>query len=281
MSMRERPGASPQEMRFSNRFLAHFRPRRDGGVDSPTEKPPPSHQVILDRTGSLSQVTTLNREVADEFMRRGDMRRDVFIIDSDKRPEGDTVAVGGDVLAWRVIEPITKLTEITFRPKPLHTLTRNDRSWQVAVHERIIDEKVRKDHPVDRSDYDEIFLSQLNKASKSGLADALTHEKLGLHDQMGPYIGYAFLGATVASFLPIMIARDPNLFLGWMLFMLYAGNPAIRKTTEIILSKHKLTHGSLYDDSRIKDKAFFHFGNWIAGRLYLAHNGDKLVVPKE
>lgn len=63
--MGELPGVSPQEMRFSNRLLDRFRPRRDVGASPQTEQQPPSHRVVLNRTGNLSQVTELNQGAAD------------------------------------------------------------------------------------------------------------------------------------------------------------------------------------------------------------------------
>lgn len=62
-------------------------------------------QILYNRSGILSDTTSLNRGIAEQFMRVSDLRRDIVIIDSDKKPARSTVAVGSDVLAWRSIVP--------------------------------------------------------------------------------------------------------------------------------------------------------------------------------
>lgn len=77
-------------------------------------------QIFYNRTGNLSQTTTLNKELAEQFMRASDLRLDVVIEDSDKRPEQNTVSVGSDILAWRAIAPLSELTKVVLRPKKFH-----------------------------------------------------------------------------------------------------------------------------------------------------------------
>ncbi|MEK7182614.1 MAG: hypothetical protein AAB694_00440 [Patescibacteria group bacterium] len=48
-------------------------------------------RIVLNRTGNLSEITQLNEEIADGFMKRTDMRRDIVIVDSDRKPEVEGV----------------------------------------------------------------------------------------------------------------------------------------------------------------------------------------------
>lgn len=242
------------------------------------EKEPPA-QIIYNRTGNLSTTTKLNQKVADEFMGRGDMRRDILIVDSDVKPETNTIAVGSDTLAFRAIEPIRKLTEVRFKPKPFHTLVRQDSCFEIQVHERIIDDKVRKEHFIDRSNYEEQFLKLLNKAVKSGSTQALSQEKLGLPDQAinyGLYCVYFIWRSTFALLLGVNPLAEP------LVFFLFNGainlcSEGVRpiKRYRRFVPPHRRRFSNLVEAI----SPLVQIDKWIAGWLFLARHGDKVIIP--
>ena len=140
-------------------------------------------EIFYNRTGNLSQATALDKKLAEQFMRVSDLRLDVVITDSDKKPEQSTVAVGSDVLAWRTVVPLNELTKIVLRPKRYRQTKIADARYIIQIHDQVIDDDIRKLGYKDREDYDKQYLARLKTEVKGGLAEALCWEKLGLRAQ--------------------------------------------------------------------------------------------------
>jgi len=295
----ERVNINRREAQFSSRFFARFRP--DNSQTTPPESSPktqkepepPYRQIINRRSGNLSSTTKLNKPVADEFMERTDMRRWIIVEDSDKLSEASAVAVGSDVLAWRAIKPFNELFAQTFKSQPLHTLVRKDgdpkenNHWLILTHERIIDQKVRDKSPADRSEYGKQFLQLLNKAVKSGLAEALFREKLG-PDQALTYGGYFLWGSALSVGL---LNNGSEAFLPWALHF-YEINVSVNLCSGIL----RLMQNVIPQPLRGEDMRQLYFmrsnlkeawlpllpiDKWVLGRLYLAHHGNNFIIPKE
>lgn len=158
------------------------------------ENPRPYRSMVYNRHGNLAYVTELNMPLAERYMSLTDMRRHIIITDSDKRPESQTTKVSSDTLAFKSVEPISKLTEIRFSPKPYHTLTCQEDKFEIQVHHKLIDDHVRSGN---YKDYGKEYLMQLNKTIKKGLLESLFHEKLGWKDQHQNYLLYGMFGSVL------------------------------------------------------------------------------------
>lgn len=149
-------------------------------------------EFIYNRTGNLSQTTALNESLAERFVREGDIRRNIVIVDSDKKPEGQSVSVGDDILAWRSIAPLNELTKIILKPKRLHAVEVVDSQYKVLIHDKIIDDDIQKKGYKDRADYEEKYTAILNHEVRSAASEILFREKLGWHEQKVNYLSYSF-----------------------------------------------------------------------------------------
>lgn len=228
-------------------------------------------QVIYNRTGNLSQTTKLNKEKADDFMKVSDMRRHILIVDTDVQLKKDAVSVSSDTLAFRFIEPISKLTEIRFRSKPFYTLVKRDSNFEIQIHDRAIDDKIRLNHFIDRTDYNEQFLKLLNKAVKSGLSESVFREKLGFrtHDaSYGFYLGWFFW----AVILNIQHDRSPIMPMNIIgLFPIHIVGNYIKGNVNP-------------ENSRPWNESFMPLvpvDKYFLGLIFLARNGKNIVIPRE
>lgn len=253
-------------------------------------------EIIYNRGGNLAAVTQLDGGKAYEYMRRTDMRRWIIIADSDEKPQGQATQVGSDVLAWRRIVPINELLSTRFRPRLLHTLTRDDAGstpvWQIAVHERVIDKQIRDGHFIDRSDYETQFLQKLNKAVKSGLLEALRREKLGWHDQGKNYIGKVFehlaaFGSSNIAYLSIGDNLITNIYPYWLFLSIALDfqRPHKSDSENLLLYDGPNLFRIITSVKHIGEKraAFpaIPFPDWFRGKAFLARNGHQMIVPSK
>lgn len=154
-------------------------------------------EFIYNRTGNLSQTTTLNESLAERFMSEGDIRRNIVVVDSDKKPEGQSVSVGDDILAWRSIAPLSELTKIIFKPKRLHAVELVDDQYKVFVHDKIIDDDIQKKGYENRADYEKKYTAILDHEVRSAASEILFGEKLGWREQKVNYASYMFPASFV------------------------------------------------------------------------------------
>lgn len=259
-------------------------------------------RIVLNRAGNLSQTTQLNEEIADGFMKRSDMRRDIVIVDSDRKPEVegvDEVVVGHGLLGLRGFRPLRDLTAIEFKPQSFHTLTRKgdyiwQQSWEVAIQERVIDDLIRKKGYIDRSDYEEQFLAALNKVVKQGVVQALFQEKLGWHDQKGNYVGYLLYTAA----FPINVFFDSKagthigkiLWLGLLPILNIGANYISNRYIEPLQQLNRFLFNNnppplppSFPNRNWKELWLppFPIEKWIAGRRFLTRHGNQLVIPRQ
>lgn len=273
---------NPSEAQFSSRFLSRFSPLRRQPDQANLKKEPemPHHRIIYNRSGNLA-TTQLDQEKADRFMRVADMRRDIVIVDSDTPPERNYVSVSSDTLAFRLVELIRRLTEVRFRPKPFHVLVRRDDHFELQVLERAIDDKIRSGHPIDSSDYNEKFLRMLNGAVSAGNSEIVTSEKLGLPDQMYPYITYGMILAGHEY----TAAIDQKTILQWAYLFVSLGqfvgfnalSHASARGNEYYLTKHPFIRRTPYE---CLIPLMFPLDRWVRGEIFLARNGTKMVIQK-
>ncbi|MDO8639335.1 MAG: hypothetical protein Q7R53_00280 [bacterium] len=286
LSIVEKLSTAQNEIQFSSRFLGNLKPKNDNhSGDENGINLLPNCRIIYERTGNLSTTTQLDQDKADKFMLASDMRRNILVVDSDVRKETEVVSVSSDILAFRAIEPIRRLTEIRFRPKPFHTLNKWDRSFEIQVHERAIDDKVRSNHPIDSSDYKNQFLKMLNVAIKSGVAESLFQEKLGFGDQWRNY-SVQLLANTIFAPLIISSTTEAKGALVWsslfLMYNLYCNFRLYEKAIEIKQLYPKLTLPP-WIPTRKPWEMFLPtlpVDKWILGRIYLSKHGSNLVVPK-
>lgn len=255
-----------------------------------------SPQIILARGGNLSITTHLDQGKADQFIKASDMRRPIKIIDSDVAPEPESVRVGSDVLAWRSIQPFRELFATHFRQHPFYSLTRYDEPftglWEIACHERIIDQRVRSQSFQDRSEYEEKFLNLLNQSVKSGLKEALLREKLGWHDQDINYQFYILYSAFLPPNILIDLALNrmiPQSSITWLATLLllhislnFLDNSSARRLQALISTlpddlKSSLPPRHLNRNWRDIWLPRVPVDKYFAGRLYLSQHGDSLI----
>lgn len=252
----------------------------------------PRH-FVYNKTGNLSQTTALNQELADQFIRVSDLRRDIIIEDSDKKPEGTTVAVGSDVLAWRSIVPLKELTKVMHRPKKFHQVETVGSTYRLLIHDQIIDDVIRKKGYQDREDYDRRYLSRLKIEVKAGTTEILWGEKLGLRDQItnwpyyfltAPYLfnyfltrNYYAIAITLASTLGLV-----HPFQNWM-----RNDQFTRLQTLQRFFSGLMPDGRVFIPPKITPRswkqAFYPplpIDKWIAGRRFLAQYGEGLIIPR-
>lgn len=149
-------------------------------------------QFIYNRTGNLSTVTEVNKPITTEFMRVADLRRNITIVDSDKKPDANVVSVNSETLAWRAIAPLSELTKIVLKPKPFHQVEIVNDQYKVSIHHLLINDAVRDKGYKDREDYEKKFLGMLNREVKDATTEALFAEKLGFRDQKINYFVCVF-----------------------------------------------------------------------------------------
>lgn len=243
--------------------------------------------IVYARTGNLATTTQLDQERAQGFVKLADLRRSIVITDSDVEPESDVVAVGLDTLAWRRIAPIEKLTEFKFTPKPLYTLTRQDRAYRLAIHDQIIDDMVRKKGVQNKNDYEQKYLSRLNQAVYQGVTEALFQEKLGWLEQRISYRGLLIYlaGLPVNAWSDYLTDsyQSRGMWLGIILFVL---NPTLNYVLKIYSEPMKSINRLLPEEARLPIPSSFperdFKGYWlpilpIERWLY----GRNLIVPAE
>ncbi|MDP3987923.1 MAG: hypothetical protein Q8P80_02155 [Candidatus Levybacteria bacterium] len=273
----ERPKIfSDKEIQFSNTILSRFK-RKTREPTNETEKEPPYRRIILNRSGNLSNTTKLDQETADDYMRVSDMRKDIIIVDSEKIPERQAVRVGSDTLAFRAIEPIERLTQIILKSDPDYTLMKQDKKVEIQIHERVIDDKIRKAHPVHASDYKEQFLEFINKAVKSGLSESLKSEKLGYREQSTNYFGYAFV--LPASIWNASSGKMEDIIYSAGIFYLY--NICVNLVHYSDPSLIEKPFRPAFVRRSLKETLFLMLplDKYIAGEYFLFRHGKNLIVP--
>ncbi|MBI2338289.1 hypothetical protein HYU95_03845 [Candidatus Daviesbacteria bacterium] len=239
-------------------------------------------QFIYNRTGNLAQTTTLDQELAGLFMRISDLRRDVVIVDSDKKPEKSAVAVGADVLAWRSIAPLSELTKIALRPGKFHQIEIVDGRYRVLVHDRIIDDDIKKRGYQNREDYEGQYLTRLQKEIKSAACEILFREKLGLHDQRINWLVYSMYIPNIFSDLLRGDYEAAAITLG---ISILAGNSILNVWRSIEIDR-RIMQGDrlpLYLTPRPWQEILYPVlpvDKWIKGRLLLARYGEELIIPR-
>lgn len=247
-------------------------------------------QILYNRTGILSDTASLNRGIAEQFMRVSDLRRDIVIIDSDKKPERSTVAVGSDVLAWRSIVPLGELTKIVFRPQKFHQVELVEDQYQILIHDQIIDDDLRKSCQ-DRQDYEIRFLARLNSSVKGGMAEALLWEKVGFRDQYPNWMLYIGGAPSFASFLALGEFKAATIILG---FIVICGHLVCSAFSNSRFQLYKRLSGRFrefipgfqldlppYINPRGWKEAILPtvpVDKWIKGRRLLAKHGDELIT---
>lgn len=275
---------NPVDMQFSSRFLSRLRPDPKKLPEFLQNPEPVNHRMVYNRSGNLATVTQLNQEMADNFMRRADMRLDIVITDTDTPPENNAVAVSSDTLAFRAIEPIRKLTEVRLKPKPLHTLVVQDDRYLVQIHERQIDDKVRSNKYIDRSDYQEQFLRLLNEAVSAGTSQALSWEKLGFTNHKYVYALYAMSFMNDSGFFNTMSNMHIPL---WVTIptVIVAYGAVVHPTMHILVKpfsiiENKPNHPAIRHSWKEAPLPLLPVDRWIAGKIHLARHGQELVIPK-
>lgn len=172
-------------------------------------------QLIYNRTGNLSQTTALDQELADQFMHASDLRLDVVIMDSDRKPKQATVSVGSDILAWRSIASLSELSKIVLRPNKFRQVQIENNQYILQIHDQLIDNDIRTKGNPDKEDYEDQYLKTLKTEVKEGLADVLRSEKLGLRTQFSNWIPYALLTSNI----PWMVTVYQNPLLAGIIIM--------------------------------------------------------------
>lgn len=249
-------------------------------------------QFVYNRTGNLAATTTVNEEAAEKFMRVSDLRRDIVIVDSGKKPEANTVAVKSDTLAFRAVAPISELTKIVLKPKQFHETEIVDNQYIVSIHDRIIDDDIRKKNYQDREDYENQYLRRLKHEVKDAAAEVLFAEKLGFSDQKINYFLYF-------PQIPILLANIPSknvsafvAELGLIAFLhsFLNARDNMRIIKYKILQKYADTVSPGYRvtvppwiNSRSWQQIFYPvvpIDRWIKGRRFLAEHGEELISSK-
>ena len=275
----------PLEAQFSSRLLNPFRHnlgRKPAEYQQSPKKEPelPPHSIIYNRNGNLANTTQLNQERADRFMLMTDLRRDVVIVDSDAPPERNAVAVSSNTLAFRLVEPIHKLTEVRFRPKPFHALVRRDNHFELQILERAMDDKIRSGHPIDASDYNEQFLKMLNSAVAAGASEIVTSEKLGISDQLVPYI---VLGMSLITFV-VQGAIYKEGIPPWVNLSFSLASNILWNVVIYIIPQDEVYMTNYPYTRRTQTECLlpltFPLNRWVYGQYYLAQHGDKIIIPK-
>ena len=245
----------------------------------PIEVSPP-HRMIYSRSGNLAVTTQLDQKKADDFMRKADIRRDIVIVDSDTPAENNAMPVSSDTLAFRLIEPIHKLTEVHFHPKPFHSLVRRHDHFELQVLERTSDDKIRSGHPIDQSDYNKQFLGMLNGAVSAGTAEILTSEKLGIHDQFVPYTAESLYSSALAA-SSALNGENPLKWSSLILILVF--NIGFNSLYHVVNNSEVALTANVHTRRDIASCLIplpLPAERWIYGQYYLARHGDQMVISK-
>lgn len=237
-------------------------------------------------------MTTLNKEVARQFMRVSDLRLNVVIEDSDKRPERTAVSVGSDILAWRAITPLSELTKVVLRPKKFHQTEVVDGRYRILVHDRIIDDDIQKKGFQDREDYESRYLAQLNREVKSGLAETIWKEKLGLRAQLPNHMIYMLS----LSFLPLNINLGPTAVMFFAASLVFLVHPMLTFRSNMAYQRFRslseftarnLPELRMFLPPHINPRSWkaammpvVPVDKWVKGRRFLAEYGNELIIPR-
>ncbi len=252
-------------------------------------------EMFYNRTGQLSQITGLNKEVAEQFMQITDLRRDIIIEDSGKEPAKDDVAVGSDVLAWRSMLSLSELTKVVHRSRKFHQVETIGHQHRLLIHDRLIDSDIKQEGYQDPEDYNRKCLARLRKEAKDGASEILWREKMGWREQMPNWMVYMVaasfllfnlsrndylnvgldLGATIGILHPLFNFRRNQQFLDWQNLQRFA-------RTFIPDSNYDVTIPP-YITPKSWQKAFYPLlpvDKWIQGRVFLAQHGEELIIPR-
>lgn len=232
-------------------------------------------QILYQRTGNLSETTAVNQEVAERFMHVSDLRRHIVIVDSDKKPEGNAIAVGSDVLAWRRISPLSELTRIIVRPQRFHQTELVDGYYRVQIHDFVIQDDIRQRGYQDRDDYNRQYLKRLRQEVTGAAAEVLRWEKLGWYDQKYNYVGDVVIFGMLLTYT---ISKGRFFPTPWdIVAYLFAHFGA-----EVIHSYRRLVDTP--DPAVRRDLTefwlpFVPVDKWIRGKIFLAQHGEELIIP--
>lgn len=251
-------------------------------------------EIFYTRTGNLSQTTTLNKSLAEEFMRVSDLRLDVVITDSDKMPERSGVRVGSDILAWKSVAPLSHLSKITLRSQKYHQTEIADGQHRIQIHDKIIDDDIRKKSPESAEAYERMFLAKLNKEVKDALVETVRWEKLGFRTQYNNYLPY-FIAVTNIPWVAL------NGGLRGVVFFLAAQslvvNPFYTFISNISIERYRAFKDLVLPNEvgmlipippNINPRDWKHafmpavpIDKWYKGTRFLARHGDNLIIAKD
>lgn len=235
-------------------------------------------QFVYARTGNLSQTTCVDQELADKFMRISDLRRDIIIRDSNKKPDGAAVAVSSSTLAWRwrSVAPISELTKVVHRTKKYHRVETVDDQYHVWIHDQVIDHDIRRVN-LDQNDYEQQYLSRIRREVKSAALEVLWSEKMGLHQQRRNWIFYPFYGSYISANLLTRDYLNAMIFLGQLICFIH---PFINIMQNRAYEGRKLFLPP-YINPKPWQKIFYPpvpVNKWILGRWFLTKHGNDLIT---
>lgn len=250
-------------------------------------------EIFYQRTGNLSQETAVNKEVVEQFMRIGDLRRDIVIVDSDKKPEASAVRVGSDVLAWQSFAPLSELTKIIFSRKKFHETSLTDDQYRVKVHDLIIQDDIRQKGYQDRDDYNRQYFDRLRTEVKAATCEVLRWEKLGLRDQFPNYFPYFLLISLVPQIYDLR--NVPLTWVAWPVALALAHAVFNQSSNIVARNVQKLQEFS--SRWNLDHKVFIHpcttpreglgllaplvpVDKWFKGRSYLVKHGQELIISR-
>lgn len=258
-----------------------------------------SRQFVYNRTGILATTTVVNEEVATEFMRVSDLRRDIVVVDSGKKPEANTVAVKSDTLAFRIVAPLSELTKIVLKPKQFHEIEIVDDQYKVSIHDLLIDDDIRKKNYQNREDYERQYLGKLKREVKEAATEILFAEKLGFQDQKINYILYglttAVLSATDVALSSLLQVDYPTklLILHHIVFSCVIVNPALNLIDQIVFKMNGFDEIPSFPNfkpflspginPRPWQKSFYPLipiDKWAKGKKFLWQHGEELISTK-
>lgn len=225
-------------------------------------------------------------------MRTSDLRLDVVILDSDKKPERTAVSVGSDILAWRAAAPLSELTKVVLRPKKFHQTEIVDGQYRILIHDRIIDDNIQKTGFQNREDYESKYRAQLNREVKKGLAETLRWEKLGLRDQLPNYFVYF----AHLAWLPLNVNSGTYAVASSLVGLIFFVHPMLAYHSNMRAQYYQWLNKSTKEYSpdlqislppHINPRSWktaclplVPVDKWIRGRRFLAKHGEELVTTR-
>lgn len=137
-----------------------------------------SIEPYINQGGQLGEKIELNRPVAQAFMRRADIRRNVVVQKGEGLPQATTVVMSDELAFKGTLDP-RQLLSTKVASRPHYEVTRQPDRWVIDVHDRLLDDSIRrsKKRPDNQGYYEDEFIRRINKALRGGLHDSLWQEK--------------------------------------------------------------------------------------------------------